>query len=62
MPGVRTYIPGLRLVLRTVHRYMTNHQNKLSQTLTEAQYTCLLATIAAVAECLAVLGEGEVLP
>jgi hypothetical protein len=62
MAGLKTYIPGLRLVLKTAHRFMTRWQSQLSGTLTEAQYACLVATIAAVAECLGALGEAVIEP
>jgi hypothetical protein len=62
MAGFRTYIPGLRIVLRIAHTYMTRWQDKLSGTLTETQYACLLDSITAVSSCLAALGEGETLP
>lgn len=60
MAGFRTFIPGLRIVLKTAHRYMTTHQNRLSASLTAPQYACLTDTIAAVASCLAILGTQEV--
>lgn len=62
MAGIKTYIPGLRLVLGIAHRYMSKWQSQLSGTLTTAQYTCLLSTITAVSDCLAALGTEEVVP
>jgi hypothetical protein len=61
MAGFKTYIPGLRFVLKTAHRFMTRYQSKLAGSLSPAQYTCLVSTIGAVADCLAILGETEVL-
>lgn len=58
----RTYVPGLRFALKAAHRYATKYQQQLSGVLTTAQYTCLVDTIAALASCLALLGEPEILP
>lgn len=55
--ALRTYVPGLRLVLYAAHRFATRYQATLSSTLTTEQYTCLLSTITALADCLAVLGQ-----
>ena len=55
--SIKTYVPGLRFVLKRAHRFMTRYQQTLSNTLTEPQYTCLLSTIQAVADCLALLGN-----
>lgn len=57
MSGLRTYVPGLRLVLYTAHRFATRYQSKLSLALTSEQYTCLTSTIQAMADCLALLGN-----
>lgn len=53
----KTYVPTLRLVLYGTHKYMTRWQSRLHEFLTEAQYTCLLSVIQAVADCLALLGQ-----
>jgi len=57
MPVSKTYVYTLRIVLRTAHRYATRYQAQLSAFLTPTQYTCLVDTIAALASCLALLGE-----
>jgi hypothetical protein len=51
----RTYLPGLVLVLRAAHRYATKYQQQLSGTLSAPQYTCLVSTIQALADCLALI-------
>lgn len=58
----RTYVPGLRLVLGAAHRYATRYQATLEANLTEAQYTCLLDVIQALASCLAILGPAPINP
>jgi len=60
--GVRTYVPGLRLVLKEVIRYITRYQPVLNSVLTTEQYNCLVATLSAASECLAAIGSAEVLP
>lgn len=56
MPA-RTYVPHLRIVLKIAHRYGTRYQETLQNNLTAPQYTCLLAVINAIADCLALLDE-----
>ncbi len=56
----RTWIPGLREVLKTAHYYGTRYQTQLSRSLTSEQYTCLLSTLQAIGDCLALLGTSEV--
>jgi len=56
----RTYVPVLRIVLGRAHRYATRWQPKLQASLTEPQYTCLVAVIAALADCLVLLGEAVI--
>lgn len=55
--GFRTYVPGLRLVLKAAHTYATRWQPKLAEILTTDQYNCLVDTIAALGSCLALLGS-----
>lgn len=57
MSGFKTYVPGLRLILYTAHKYATRWQSRLATSLTTEQYTCLVSTIQALADCLALLGE-----
>lgn len=57
MPVSKTYVYTLRIVLKTAHRYATRYQTQLSGFLTAPQYTCLVSTIQALADCLALLGE-----
>jgi hypothetical protein len=58
----RTYIPQLRFVLKIVDRYTKRWQTQLQENLTEGQYTCLLAVIDAVTECLVALGTPDLNP
>lgn len=58
----RTYIPVLRAVMYTAHKYATRWQPQLSESLSADQYACLLATITAIAECLAILGQPSINP
>lgn len=60
--SLRTYVPALRLVLYTAHKYATKYQAQLSANLTAPQYTCLVSTIAALADCLALLGPAHIDP
>jgi len=55
--ALKTYVFTLRLVLKEAHRYATRYQTQLSAHLTAPQYTCLVSTIQALADCLALLGE-----
>lgn len=55
--ALKTYVYTLRIVLREAHKYATRYQTQLSSFLTAPQYACLVDTIAALASCLAVLGE-----
>lgn len=56
----RTYVPALRAVLYTAHKYATRWQSRLAEHLTTEQYNCLVSTIAALADCLALLGPVEI--
>lgn len=53
---MRTYVFTLRKVLQVAHKYATRWQPQLNQHLTTAQYNCLVSTIQAIADCLALLG------
>lgn len=55
----RSYVPTLRVVLRTAYRYAVRWQPKLALHLTEPQVACLADTITALASCLAALGETQ---
>jgi len=55
--AVRTYVPILRTVLYTAHKVATRYQSKLVGHLSTEQYTCLVSTIQAIADCLALLGQ-----
>lgn len=57
MTPFKTFVPGLRLILKQAHKYATRYQAQLSVALTSQQYACLIDTIAALASCLALLGE-----
>lgn len=52
----RTYEIGLLFILEKLQRYITRWQTKLVVSLTEDQYTCLLAVLNAVTSCLIALG------
>jgi hypothetical protein len=58
----RTYIPVLVYVLRKAHQYATRWQPQLAANLTEQQYTCLVSTIQALADCLVLLDVGSPAP
>jgi hypothetical protein len=58
--AVKTYKVGLRGVLKLVYRYITKWQQQLQDNMTEGQYTCLIAVLTAVTECLTSLGEPEI--
>lgn len=62
MTGFKTYVPGLRFILYAAHRYATRWQSKLAGSLTTEQYTCLVSTIQAIADCLALLGSPTIEP
>jgi hypothetical protein len=53
----KLYIQGLRVALNGAHRYGTRYQKQLSGTLTGPQYACLVSTLQAIADCLALLGS-----
>jgi len=57
MASPRTYVPGLRAVLYIAHKFATRYQDKLHEHLTTDQYNCLVSTIQAIADCLALLGQ-----
>lgn len=57
MAGLKTYVPGLRLILKAAHRYATRYHAQLSVVLTTQQLACLTSTIQALADCLALLGS-----
>lgn len=51
----KVYWKGLILVATLLKSYIQRNQLKLQANLTEPQYTCVLALLNAVLECLAVL-------
>lgn len=51
----RVYWKGLTLVLKTVQSYIQRNQNNLFLNLDAHQYTCVLAVLNAVIECLQAL-------
>jgi len=53
--AVKTYIFGLSLVLKAAHKYMTRYQAQLQGSLTSEQYTCLVSTIEALADCIVLI-------
>ena len=58
----KTYVPTLRVIAQTAHRYATRRQEKLSLSLTPTQYTALTNWIAATIALIQALGEQEVNP
>lgn len=58
----KTYVPTLRIVLRTAYNYAVRWQPKLAEFLTEPQATCLASTVQALYDCLVVLGETPIQP
>lgn len=60
--GRRTYVPGLIFILRAAHKFATRYQQQLSTTLSTEQYACLVSTIQALADCLALILPPETLP
>jgi hypothetical protein len=55
--AVRTYIPGLKLVLKTFLRYTSKWVSQLEDNLTSEQYTCLQSAIQAAQDCLVLLPD-----
>jgi len=58
----KTYVEGLRLVLAAAHKYGARWQTKLEANLTGDQYSCLVSTLAAIADCLVLLGQEHINP
>jgi len=56
----KTYIPGLRLALRALIRYATRYQDTLKTGISPEAYTCLIATLNAAVECLALVPAPDV--
>lgn len=53
--AVKTYVPGLRLALRAIIKYIVRYQDVLKGTLSDPAYTCLLDTLTAAQSCLALV-------
>ena len=53
--AAKTYVPGLRLILREMIRYAARYQTQLAAVISPEAYTCLLATLTAANECLALV-------
>ena len=56
----KTYVPQLRWVLQKAHKYGTRWLPALGVNLTTEQMTCLVSTLAAINDCLVLLGPAEV--
>lgn len=54
--GIKTYLPGLVLVLTAAHRYMSRYQTTISGNLTESQLACFTSSLEAITNCLIALG------
>jgi hypothetical protein len=58
----KTYVPHLRFVLNVAYQYGTRYQTQLASTLTSPQMACLVSVLAALAECLQLLGPTPIIP
>jgi hypothetical protein len=56
----RTYIPGLRVALALLIRYITRYQDRLKGHMSAEAYNCLIATLNAAIECLAAVPAPDV--
>jgi len=51
----RTYVVGLRIALKAIIRYGSKYQAQLSAVISPEALTCLIATLTAANECLALV-------
>jgi len=51
----KTYVPGLKAILRKAHRYATRWQLQLKGQLSPEQYNSLVIVIKAIMDCLVLL-------
>lgn len=51
--AVRTYLYGLYLALRVAQRYMSRWYTKVEENSTTDQFSCFVATLEAINECVA---------
>lgn len=58
----RSYVPTLRIVLRTAYKYAVRWQPKLADHLSAPQLECLASTIQALSDCLVALGDATISP
>ena len=58
--SAKTYVPQLRWVLNQAHKYGTRWLPALGVNLSTEQMTCLVSTLQAIGDCLALLGPNEV--
>ena len=58
--AAKTYVPGLRLVLRQLIKYATRYQDVLKNSISDAAYTCLIDTLTAANSCLALVPHPDV--
>lgn len=56
----KTYVPSLRFIVTSVHKYATRYQMQLSSSLTADQYTALLEFISCCAVLLSKLGPAPI--
>lgn len=57
--AIKTYVPGLRLILRQIIKYISRYQDVLSASLSTEAYTCLIDTLTAAQSCLALVPAPE---
>jgi hypothetical protein len=55
----KTYVVGLRIVLRQLIRYASRYQAQLSTVISTEALACLIATLNAANECLALVPQPE---
>jgi len=53
--AAKTYVVGLRLALKQLIRYASKYQANLTPFISEQAMTCLIATLNAAQECLALV-------
>ena len=58
----KTYIPGLRLVLKAAYRYISRWQPQIAENLTEEQFVHVTDCLADLGACLISLGETPIEP
>ena len=57
--ATRTYLVGLYIFFYAAHQYGVRWQTRLQAHMTTEQYNCLLAVLAALAECLPLIAHSS---